>query len=254
MTLLKNSDGKILRNSGGKVLKQNYNHGKAFFDKWITVPVKSSIDIFDDQFTMLGVIEKLESGVVGFLAYKLSSGNIYYYSSSGTNQSLISKNDPTLELGAFNWSTQKYWMYFARTNTSFEYGHQSTDQTFNFSPENLRINEFFLGKKNNVNGYGNIAKCSELIIYDRLISDLERKYWHNNDLGNAPLSTNGLKIRLLVDLAEILDFSEAQDGSDMRVGVKDISGNLCHGEINGLPAGTLEEQRDFANQNYFQIW
>ena len=52
--------------------------------------------------------------------------------------------------------------------------------------------------------------------------------------------------------AEILDFSAAQDGSDMRVGVRNFGSVINgHGEIIGLPAGTLEEQVDYANANLF---
>ena len=63
------------------------------------------------------------------------------------------------------------------------------------------------------------------------------------------LSTNGLIVNYTNDKAEILNI-----GNGDFVGVRDNSGNDYHGEIEGLPAGTLQEKLDYANANLFYAW
>ena len=86
----------------------------------------------------------------------------------------------------------------------------------------------------------------ELIVFDRKISLDEYRYINNNRNGNPPLTNQGLFIYLKLNGAEILSI-----GGVDKVGVRDYSGNNHHGEIMNLPAGTLQEQLDWANANLF---
>ncbi len=95
---------------------------------------------------------------------------------------------------------------------------------------------------------------NQITIWDRVLSKDELRHLYNNKSLNEPLVNQGLVCYLKFDKrSEILDFSKNQDGSDMRVGVRDYSGNNYHGENMNLPAGTLQEQLDYAKENLFVI-
>src|SRR5690554_1247700 len=103
-----------------------------------------------------------------------------------------------------------------------------------------------------LSNYGGIKYESRLVrdfkVYSRAIPDSEIRYLYNNLLGNEPLSVLGLMAWYRMEKAEILQY----DGSDA-VCVRDETGNENHGFIHGLPAGTLQEQLDWANENLFFI-
>lgn len=94
-------------------------------------------------------------------------------------------------------------------------------------------------------------KFNRYSIFSRALSDDEISYYYNNKLGSEFQSVSNLEIDLIPNRAEILDFSADQDNSDLRVGVRDYSGNNRHGQIMNLPVGTLQEQLDWANANLF---
>ncbi len=64
-------------------------------------------------------------------------------------------------------------------------------------------------------------------------SDSEIVTNYNSGIGNNPSRTEGLFLWFKFDQLETLDFSLAQDGSNMQLGIRDISGHDNHGLING---------------------
>lgn len=96
-----------------------------------------------------------------------------------------------------------------------------------------------------------VAKNSRVIIFSRVITAAEYRFYYNNKLGSNLQSREGVEVDLLCDKAEILDFSVLQDGSDLRVGCRDHSGFNRHGQIMNLPVGSLADQLAFANANLF---
>lgn len=92
---------------------------------------------------------------------------------------------------------------------------------------------------------------SACIIYDRELLMGELDYTYNNLSGHQPFTLFGVKAYYLFQKAELLDFSTGQDGSDMRVGVRDFSGNNNHLFFTGLGAGTNASKLAYANANLF---
>jgi hypothetical protein len=95
------------------------------------------------------------------------------------------------------------------------------------------------------------TKYSEFVVFDRGLPDSEFKFYYSNACGSELQSTVGISVYLKNNFAEILDFSTAQDGTVLRVGVRDYSGFNRHGEIINLPAGTTQYKLDYANTNLF---
>jgi hypothetical protein len=81
-------------------------------------------------------------------------------------------------------------------------------------------------------------------IFNRNITSTEREYMFNNQLGNEVLNSNGLVSEIPITESKIV-------GSDIVLSDQIGDNNL---KINNLPAGTLEEQRNYANANLFELW
>ena len=92
-----------------------------------------------------------------------------------------------------------------------------------------------------------------LRVFNRPLTTEESIYIYANGLGAIPMTRQGLVLEIEFNRAEILDFSSLQDGSDMRVGCRDISGLIQHAEFINLPAGTNQEKCDWANANLFTL-
>lgn len=67
-------------------------------------------------------------------------------------------------------------------------------------------------------------------VYNKELSKIEALFNYNNGLGSNPKTTENLKLWLQFQQFETLDFSEAQDNSDLRLGIRDMSGNNNHAQ------------------------
>ena len=83
-------------------------------------------------------------------------------------------------------------------------------------------------------------------LFDRILTLPELTFYYNNRIGSNFQSRVGLIIDLNFNNATVVNIG----GVDY-VGVEDVSGNGNHGRIMNLPAGTLQEQLDWANANLF---
>ena len=83
-------------------------------------------------------------------------------------------------------------------------------------------------------GGGWDKKLDEFRLYDKGLEGPEIALNYNNGIGNNPNRTENLKIWYTFQNFEILDFSKLQDGSDMRLGMRDLSGNNYHAQPVGM--------------------
>lgn len=265
MTLLKNSDGKILRNSGGKTLKQNYNLGMAFrggnIDNAYGRVNTTSLPAFNSQgFTVQWIFDTNgANGSGGIVNIESASGWIGTDSASNATGSDFFDLDFSTgdRMGDNN-------VFFDKTSATILFADVGTKK---YSKASLVSEDIFVAamlgevatlieinalmKASGSGGRGNY-QYAEFRLYNRIISNNELKYWYNNGLYNSPLVMTDLLCWYDFSLAQILDFSALQDGSDMRVGVRNLGTIIdAHLELFNLPAGTNEEKRDYANQNLF---
>lgn len=252
MKLIKQNDsagGLIFKqNTAGKAMKQNYNFGKAF--KFSNPSIRASSDF---NHTMTNGFSFLVWGRNWAGGSDFSSYIIFTFDNTitlairprGTTNLLrfTVYDDPILgtldrpNVGAHN-------------NTSFLAGvinntiiYNGSAFTFTGMPDN-----YFIGKTlTNISfpdSLPHVGLVNDLIVYDRNITDTEISYFFNNKLGNEELNSVGLVAKYKNDAATIVDNS---------VVIKNYAGveNL---ELINLPSGTLEEQRDYANDNLFEPW
>ncbi len=90
---------------------------------------------------------------------------------------------------------------------------------------------------------GNIP-IDEFRFYNRLMSSLEIVTNYNSGLGNNPSITEGLQFWYKFENFETLDFSNLQNGSNLRLGIRDLSNSNNHALING------SMDTNTASQNY----
>nr|WP_321453588.1 hypothetical protein [uncultured Carboxylicivirga sp.] len=248
--------GKIIRAQGvGKVLKQNYNFGNClnFYNPYkITIP--GIVGLSFDDITIVRWYYNPTSNSnfhTDLLALNCDAGQ-FQLRSYNSNDSRFEKDGVDV-VSRISISHMKTKLYEVCRSWSDAYANGSWSiRGNNYSFQNIQGLKMYSGITTT---YLYNIRQSYFALYSRRISDNEVVYGYNNLLGNEPLNRNGLLFEYDFSFAEILDFSEAQDESDLRVGIRNkgvvING---HAEITGLPAGTLEEQTDFVNSNLIKLW
>lgn len=73
------------------------------------------------------------------------------------------------------------------------------------------------------------AGIDEFRFYKKRLTKGEYELDYNGGVGNNPFETENLLCWFKFEQFETLDFSALQDGSDMRLGIRDLSGNKNHG-------------------------
>jgi len=274
-TIISNNDNKVLKsNVDGKILKQNYNFSKGFvnamglsnyikiaatlsqYGTWCFDVKQSAWDAGGTVFNYLNLKNTNNDNFSFESCYGYSTVNknaVGDYGASnlplitGSNNSMLNKNFQSINFNAdnINYLQNKLGTIYQGTSTL---------------PNAYQFNEIWIGATRVTSGAtpsrfsSNIIAFNRFFSFSRKISQPEFLYLYNLGNGNEPLTFSGLDVFLKNNLAEILDFSVAQNGSDMRVGCRDYSGNNRHGEIINLPAGTLQQKCDYANANLFQSW
>lgn len=268
-TVLQNSDGKILRNSAGKILKQNYNIGKGL-SAGTSVYLSAKIRGLS---LGLGYTIDMVSGSIT-LGNNVAVHSINFSDLSGLHfgafytQSHCARINSTYNgvIGAYNFlnasNAKKMQTFVANTYlaSSFSINYTNAtainswtnETTSKYLPYGIVTSLYF--NKSVLDYISKGFPIYEYRLYSRTTALNEIVYESNNGIFNEPLSTLGLECWYKFDAAELLDFSDALDGSDMRVGIRDFSGNSRHLEFIGLPAGTNAEKITYANTNLFVSW
>lgn len=258
----KNDDGQVLFGNSGNVFRRPYNFGNSFVNKmglnnYIQVSGISA-NYYDVEFIVRG---SRPSGISTtqrlFTAYNDSFDYISYRFTGATANATIVTSTGSLSVGQLlsggklsdsHISFGEGIGYFMKSQINTVSIADTSSVSISSIVDKLKIGSTYQGGEYLHQDY----KINRVSIFNRQHSTEERLYYYNQASGSDFLTPN--KIVLDINFqngAEILDFSVAQDGSDMRVGVRDYSGSNYHGEIINLPAGTLQEQLDYANANLF---
>lgn len=249
MKLIKQNDsagGLIFKqNQNGKAMKQNYNFGKFFssHNAFGTFDIILDEAIISGQPFSIGAYLRVHPNTTatgGGVSLFFSDTSVNNLSFRRLNKTTIEVRyagvsfgsqpiDRLLFLIAFDGVKARLWL-------GSSYSSQEVD------PLLTDINNITVRTVNNEN---TAYLINNIFLFDKPLSVEEASYLTNNRLGNDFLSENGLRYNFKLNSAEILNTG----GSDF-VGVRDRISNL-HKPITGLPAGTLQEQLEFANQNLF---
>lgn len=265
--LYKNSEGKVLLSAGSKIIKQPYSFSKAFTNRMglnnyinINHVLSSEYSIILQHYT-----PHLTYGDVHRPFCNITNGtdNIEFggYDRSG-GYIAIAKNSQffTSSLSLISYLNEYNVAYYYHDNTTYNSQTKSNNLSSGkvaYSQFNISSTKLYVGAiRVSAGATPNIfmmqdQKIAQFAIFNRELTSSEYLYYYNNGLFNDLQSLVGVMILYKNDKAEILDFSVAQDGSDLRVGVRDYSGFNRHGELMNLPAGTTQYKLDYANTNLF---
>ena len=278
LKIYNNGENKVLMSAGDRIIRQPYEFGDAFVQTaqncYIDIDISHS-----GEFTIFGCSDFNYVGgnngsTKSFVSWLDSSDNNYVFGGwdYGTVYIGIDKNRSihnTSNIGVLPLTSttvspilaSKNFFFkidsrFDKTKNNFYVNSVSRNQTSWVEAftdiKRIRIGAHRAGVGSTVNVFQkNGQKNNRLILFNRTAPDSEYFFYFNNRIGANLQSREGVILDILMDEAEILDFSLLQDGSDMRVGCRDYSGFNRHGQIMNLPAGSLTDQLAFANANLF---
>jgi hypothetical protein len=101
-----------------------------------------------------------------------------------------------------------------------------------------------------------IGRYDEFRLWSRDLSPSECSAMYSNRQYSPPIFRNNLELEYDMNRCELLDFSLAQDGSDLRPAMRDTSGKNRHAYLftagTSYPAGTNQFKVDYFNANFIQ--
>lgn len=276
--ILKNVDAKVVRSVGGNVLRENFQFSKGFYNgdlvnAYLRMPHFANVISRSSEWTMLGWVNHNNS-LSGNLCYPVLA--IVNANASGAGVSLAAAilNNSTLEhvksetaslfgsgpsgfivraggspgrnFVGFHYNGIDELRYYLNSSVS-QQAYSNVAWAYDFTNVYIAV----------YNRFGTVSYpiiCDEYVVFNRALSAQEASYIYNAKTGNDPASIEGLKGWYKMELAEILDFSIAQDGSDLRAGIRDRSDNFNHLDFINVPAGTNQERVDYINTNLLKPW
>jgi hypothetical protein len=239
------ANGKIMRaQTSGKVLKQNYNFDRALFTDeagfGISVklpPVVSYVFFFK---YIHGVYTPSLFDFVRLDAntrfYKANNYGTFLFKKNGT---IINQYAALLADGfnVLNVILDENGLKVKKVGPNGYYEHIASD-TLPVSTD------YTYATGGNTNPSTSEQMVSFVAGFNRELSEVELRYLYSNGNGNSLLNINGLAFIHNNNKTEVLDSN---------VAIPDDYGNTP-GIVQGLPAGTLQEQSDWANINLFKRW
>jgi hypothetical protein len=268
-----NAGGLIFKqNTAGKAMKQNYNFGKSWRGQssttiYINIPSLSGFTSINSSFSFL-CFEKISTNLttVGSMGFFIDTQNGIRFGPNG------SRTLYTIDVRKANLNTnvlskvtvpgqQVFAAYSQDVNGSLVLINGTTGSSTVFAAGNF--NTFTISREL-LNNRVSDSKYSVFCFYDIKIGYADMQYIYNSGLGNEPLNIFGLLYYYIFQIAEILDFSDNNYtydplnipiDSDFKVGIRNYGSiQNGHGEILGLPIGSLEDQLNYANANLFESW
>lgn len=251
MKLIKQNDsagGLIFKqNQNGKAMKQNYNFGRGFNSN-NNIYSEAELDTVLDGFSFI-IFGKnwYSSDLIPFLVIEFSNGTRIDISSRGITDSLRLKitnspDFPNIDAIGLGKHTNAIFSVAFSNNRIYYNGTLIHTLTESQIPANYFsgkiITKIRIGITSDATRF---MTMGESTFFNREISQTEISYMHNNLLGNEPLNSVGILSRYLANNAAV-------NGTD--IVYEDVVGTH-HQKIIGLPAGTIQEQLDYANSNHF---
>ena len=278
LKIYNNGENKVLMSAGDRIIRQPYEFGNAFAQTAQNCYIDIDIIHFG-EFTIFGCSDFNYIGgnagyVKSFVSWLDADDNNYVfggwdygdgYIGLTKNANLLNTSNlgvpplPVISVSPISASKNFFFKIDSRldkTKNNFYVNSVSHNQTSWIEAftdiKRIRIgaHRTSAGSTPNVFQQGG-QKNNRLILFNRQVPDSEYFFYFNNRIGSNLQSREGVILDIIMDRAEILDFSALQDGSDLRVGCRDYSGFNRHGQIMNLPVGSLADQLAFANANLF---
>lgn len=254
LKIYNNGENKILMSAGDRIIRQPYDFGKAFrrISGFNTYMLIENIGLPDDfGYYMIQTNESTENNQLMALINTSLNESDQIWSRGVSIKHRLNIADsafntqvslPYLGLMYMFSYSDRHDIYTARSILTVSgTRHEGTRDIVRVGTSgHLDYNTV------SFNGYMDVStKINKLVFLDRPLSISEVRFIENNLLYHNPQTRSGIIHEYNFEKAEILTFS----GVD-HVAIRDLVGG-AHGKIMNLPAGTLQEQLDWANANLF---
>lgn len=247
--LLKSANGQVFRNTNGQVLKANYDKGNGY--RLLTTNNEVRVDFtYNAEYTHIAVgLGDIGFNINPFISWRLTGG----YGELLLSGMCSRVNDDSTQyqhfvVGAIAEETTNIMAFRRFLNDTYDVFANGKFSTIANRPNPLLdIEAIRIGRGTQPVQYNPNTNVL-YYFFDRILTNDEILAIYNNRQVSEPITTSGLKIMLDYNKAEVLDFSLAQDGSDLRAGFRDMSGNNNHGYVMGI-SGTPQDVVNEVNAN-----
>lgn len=250
LKIYNNGENKILFSAGDRIIRQPYEFARGF-EKVPNVYLKLDIGGLlnqDEGWTVLSWLNGQQT--TGESCHLCIRTNLYAYRWSVTDSGLsLLRRDTTSLVGG--WNMLKPELYGISTDI-MRTGLRIVDPGAMGNVNDILIGAYSTTPAGAVVQSNPGGRNDELFIFNRTISEGEYRYIYQNGIGSEAQTQSGLVGRYNFNVAEIID-----NGSGNAVVIRNISTHnnaLKHIDYIGLPAGTLQEQLDYANQNTLKVF
>jgi len=224
----------------GRALAAPFGWGKGIYptgSQYFTLPGmvgKSMPNSYSFEFWVKGTNYGTTQRFIGIFGPSPDFEKIFDTSITGYNTWNLQVYD-TLGGGAPFENEYNHYVFTANNGVATVYYNGSRSYLGSYVNYNRVIGTFRVLAGNNVfPGPFFSSPVDEFRFYETAISDIEVTTNYNAGMGNNPSQTEFLRVWLQFEKFESLDFSALQDGSDIRLGLRDISGNQNHAMPSGM--------------------
>lgn len=245
--IFKNSAGQVFKNSVGDAFKSNFPFGNGWTgdgsNDYFTIPYLVGVDVtgYSLELWMKGIRTPSNNGVC--LGWRDSAGAIIFIvglvsGSSASFRSYVEGYNINPSADAL----KKNYVYTQITAADTSFYLNGAAVTTRPKNSTRTFGTPYIGFTANLN-YLKDALVDEFRVYKRHLSAAEQSKNYNNGNGAEPFDATDMIIRYKMEKYEQLDFSAAQDGSDIRWGVRN-HGSIphAHAQIINVPDPTLQAE------------
>lgn len=260
LKMYNNGENKILFSAGDRIIRQSYEFENGIFATLPSNYVQFNIaGLIEGDFTIMGFTRILDTegnkSIVALFSDEshLSDNQVFAIGTPGA-----SNNIGCYALGVENYFSMITVPILSLDLIFFAFSYNSTTNEFIYVVNNQiktgtkalgQNRSFLVFRRNYIIGWSRLftnVLNGDINVFSRYLPLHEIMYYRSNMQGSEVQTRNNLVMASSLSRAEILQI----EGND-RIAVFDRSGNDVHGEIFGIPAGTLQEQLDWANENLF---
>lgn len=183
---------------------------------WLKYPVE-----MDDFKSIFGMTAVGGQEICAARNYQLSIQTRFAAQGGSINTVLPSNTRKTMICYTINLETAEVYSYQPNAVISFD----TKSNLSNLMGKSFETLTFFIG------GFGmyyGSAIIDEFRIHNKILNMETYNNHYNNGVGNNPYETESLLVWYKFEQFEFLDFSNLQDASDIRLGIRDLSGNNSH--------------------------
>jgi hypothetical protein len=246
----KNNDGQVLFGNSGNIFRKPFDFGNAFTTESANSYLKvdlSSLSINESDITVIGWMNNdLSSGDKPHICLRSGLNSYRWYRQGPSGNGILFKNTSVVLGSGFLEDPGFFGIGYQKA-----YKNESILTQTPILSDVSNISDLLIGAYSTTAGGGLLyspvnGKVGYLYVFNRQLSDDEIKYLYNNRIGSSPLSENGLIAEYELNKAEVLN-----EGAGDFAGVNNLKGSTLNLRFFNLPAGTPQEQVDYANANLF---